>query len=387
MTITVVTVMFGMRRLNSNEALKPKELSHGEFQPRNFNFRKVAQDLLAGYSVLQLGIGNATDIHVNQTKPVLKNSKFIDTGTLEGSTEAKPVDISKLKPLDNYYTYPCLSSLPIFPESKWASDGKCVRTVKFEDLGENTTSNYCKSVRTPRGTTPICIYPAKTDIWVSGSISKGGLWEADLIAKLAGLLRSKPDAELLDLGCNIGVYTVSIAHQGTRVTAIDPMVQNLKLMSKSLSLGKLHENVTIIWNAVGNTHNIVKFKPDLNNVGGTRVEDFISSASENTNIDLARTITLDDLVPLFRGKKLVVKIDIEETEYNALLGAQNFFKEVDVLVIQMEFQWHKKGPDGPKIIQYLASKGFRPYRDLNKQSSLNPSLMAAWPGDIYFLKP
>lgn len=409
MVSIILTVTIGMDRLKWTKTQQFRELS----------FRQVTQDWVGVYPLLKVDSVNATPSNTTKTRTTLHDLKYnvidkgtlprlynnidkgtlprpynvIDKGTLprpgvipETGYEEKYVNISKLSPLDDFWKYPCLSGLPVFPEDKWSTDGKCVRTVNFMESGNKTTEN-CVPLRTPRGTTPICIYPAKNDIWVSGSIQKNGQWEGDLVGRLAHLLKTQPGLEFLDLGCNIGSYTVSIAHQGTKVTAVDPMIQNLELMSQSLTLGKLYENVTIIWNAVGNTHNIVKFKADINNVGGTRIEDFIFSKSKNTNIDLARTITLDDLLPLFKGKTIVIKMDIEETEYNALLGGQRFLDEVNIIAIQMEFMWHKKGRDGPKILEYLSLKGFRPYRDLSKRIYLNSSSMATWPGDIYFMKP
>ena len=337
------------------------------------------------------GSMKTTVTNTNRIRAGLHSMKYNDTVKLPtlisiGEFKEEIFKIPISSPLNNFRKYPCLTGLPLFPKEKWETDGKCVRTVNNTETG-NATNKQCVPLKSLRGTTPICVYPAKSDIWVSGSIEKYGHWEGDLVARLAHLFKSHPGYEFLDIGCNIGAYSVSIAHQGTRVTAVDAMTQNLELLSHSLTLGKLHENVTLIWSAVSNEHNLVKFKPDKNNVGGTRIETFVFSPSIHSEVDLARAITLDDLLPLFKGKSIVIKMDIEETEYNALLGGPRFLDEVNIIAIQMEFMWHKKGQDGPKILEFLSSKGFRPYKDLSKNMHLSVSQMSTWPGDIYFMKP
>ena len=284
-------------------------------------------------------------------------------------------------PVSDFRKYPCVSGLPVFPENKWSTDGKCVRTFCYTESGKSTEG--CVPLRTLRGTTPICTYPKDKDIWVSASLQKHGQWEGDLVSNLANLLASQPDLEFLDLGCNIGTYTLSIAHQGTKVTAVDPMIENLELLSQSLKLGNLQQYVTLIWNAVSNQRVLVTFKADKNNVGGTRIQNVKQT---NFQTYMARTITLDDLLPMFSGKRIVIKMDIEESEYNALLGAKRFLDEVDIVVIQMEFAFHKTGPDGLKIVQFLSSRGFYPFRDINGRNHLYSSPFLTWPGDIYFMK-
>ena len=74
------------------------------------------------------------------------------------------------------------------------------------------------------------------DIHISGSIHRDGQWEGSRVKQLADLFIKQSDLEFLDLGCNIGAYTVALAHQGVKVTAVDPMLENLELLSRSLAV-------------------------------------------------------------------------------------------------------------------------------------------------------
>ena len=264
------------------------------------------------------------------------------------------------KPLDDFTRYPCLPGSAAFVNPKQTQHAKCVRTFCYPTLNnasskagtQSTKSCVHVSLKTPRGRTPFCIYPPKTDIHVSGSIQRGGQWEGALVANLARFIKARPGTEFLDIGCNIGAYTVSMAHLGIKVTAMDPLLENLDLLSKSLVLGNLQNNVTLIWNAAADDRKLVKFKVGKFNIGGTRIVDVNSSTALNDRSYTASTIMLDDLIPLFRGKRVAMKIDIEESEYNALLGGGKFLSETDVAVIQIEYLFHKNGKDGPKIFSY-----------------------------------
>ena len=141
----------------------------------------------------------------------------------------------------------------------------------------------------------------------SGSIHRDSQWEGSRVKQLADLFIKQSDLEFLDLGCNIGAYTVALAHQGVKAMAVDPMLENLELLSRSLKLGNLQQNVTLVWNAVSNKRQLIAFRGPGDNVGGTHIQD---ANATNSRSYMARTILLDNLLPLFRGKQIVIKMDI-----------------------------------------------------------------------------
>ena len=79
-------------------------------------------------------------------------------------------------------------------------------------------------------------------------------------------------------------------------------------------------------------------------------------------------------------------MDIESSEYFALLCGSRFFEEVTVVVLQIEMLITKYGDHGIKIVDYLNSKGFHPFIDIYKRYPLNPKSIKSWPNDIYFSK-
>ena len=394
-----------LRQNGSNNAYQKELHNKSEvainFQPKQIPSGSVVYSINKANGPKTLLANNTGKaLKESQNKPVVQglagsvdNKQSVDNKKNDVSQMTSPGESHRTHNfLNDFLTYPCIKGLSEFQPERWETDGKCVRTVNYtESAGKIFPDHKCVNVRTAKGTLmPICVYPAATDKYVSASVVKGNLWERDLVNKMTNYMnlerQKQPDIEFLDLGSNIGCYSLNVAQEGIHVTAIDPLHGNMELLSKSIVLGKVHDRFRLIWNAVADHHNVVKFIPDINNVGGTRITDI--NPSENKAImDVARAITFDDLLPLFRGKHIAMKMDIEESEYPALIGGEKFFQEVDVKVVQMEFQWHKKGKDGPKIVEYFSKKGFQPFGDFQQGMVLNSTQMAKWPNDIYFMKP
>ena len=305
--------------------------------------------------------------------------------TENGLRSRSTAGVTDVFPLDDFIRYPCLEGLPLLSTNAAIANGNCVRTINFTAIEKLNVEN-CVPLTTPSGSTPMCTYPPGEDIQISQKVRNLGKWEPALVTRLARVLKSQTDLELLDIGCNLGVYTLTMAHQGTNVTAIDAVVENIKLLSKSVKLGNLDSRVTLIWNALSNEHKEVTLRKFKYKVGSTQIKDVIPSEVKTVDSLLTGTIMLDDLLPIFRGKRVVLKMDIEGSEYKALLGGKTFFKEIDVPFIQMEFILHRKEATGPLIYKYLSSYGFRPFKDIRGEHPLNPSDIPRWTHDVFFIK-
>lgn len=389
--ITMMAIFKTYTRRSNTESLGDKQLVlDGEsfLSLRHLNWSRTGDHGLAaddqslktiqGKNVLTNNSKNIRDNTASKvTNGVSDKSKEIMNHTSFDSVD----EVSDMLPIYDYRKYPCLAGLPAFSTNKSSTEGYCVRTINFTAEDIRNTEN-CTNLKTSgKRSTPICTHAPDKDVPVSSTIHKTGRWERGLMEPLERILMSQKDLELLDIGCNIGVYTLTIAHQGTKVTAIDPLIENIKLLSQSVILGNLRTRVTLIWNALSDQHKEVTFVRFKGRVGRTQITDPIP----NVDSDLARTIMLDDLIPAFKGKRVVLKMDIEESEYIALLGGARFFSEVDVPLIQMEIE-HNKATTGPMIIDYLESYKFRPFQDIKGKISLNPYNLLSWPANVYFIK-
>ena len=67
----------------------------------------------------------------------------------------------------------------------------------------------------------ICIHDVKEDKWVSYSIANGGFWETNNVLLFGRLLTSDPELHVIDIGANIGQYSLIAAHLGRKVLAVE----------------------------------------------------------------------------------------------------------------------------------------------------------------------
>ena len=194
---------------------------------------------------------------------------------------------------------------------------------------------------------PMCLYTATEDKWISSSIYNKVPFEFDLTSKILRILKEDPGLALIDLGANLGLYTLSAAHTTlNQIIAVEPNMPTMARLSKSALLGNITDRVTLVWNAVSNNHTTLALHVDPSNRGDTIVQ----------NVDIPctfgkfcrgagsiKTITLDDLLPLLRTNRTLIKADVQSHEINVFAeGAIRFFESIHVPIILMEWEYPRR---------------------------------------------
>ncbi|XP_052227112.1 uncharacterized protein LOC127841954 isoform X2 [Dreissena polymorpha] len=237
--------------------------------------------------------------------------------------------------------------------------------------------------------TPICIYDPKIDNAISASLAAKGLWEGHLVTVVHKILSREPDMEFMDIGCNVGVYTITVAQRGRKVVAINANKRNLELLITSLQMGKLTQNVTLLWNALSDKVETMNLRLDLGiaekNIGGTRVESGGTFSEIGTTV---QSVTLDDLIGHFGKHSVFIKIDIEASEWKALMGGKQFFESVHIKYILMEWMHYKNDKlcSGDYIINFLSDRSFLAYDPQNMNRALKIKDRYTWPTDVLWMK-
>jgi hypothetical protein len=122
----------------------------------------------------------------------------------------------------------------------------------------------------------------------------------------------------------------------------------------------------------------------IGNIGATFVE---TGTLENVdNEHKAFSILLDDLIPLFTGKTVFIKMDVEMYELRTLLGGENFFKEVGVEYVLMEWLYHRQHDTGKDIIDFMTKYGLYPHVNAHHNTKLEPENYQSWPGNVLWIK-
>ncbi len=75
----------------------------------------------------------------------------------------------------------------------------------------------------------MCTYPAKVDRWISAAVQATGCFalECDDVLWMLGVMRRWSQTELLDLGGNIGFYSLAAAANGHAVNVFEPSPDNV----------------------------------------------------------------------------------------------------------------------------------------------------------------
>ena len=253
-------------------------------------------------------------------------------------------------------------------------DSKCVRLAKL------------------RPTVQICVHDSTDDIYVSKSIIEGGFWESDHVTYIMKMLHHDQGLHVIDVGANIGQYTLIGAPLGRQVVAVEARLKHVQMIHNAVVLNGFQKQVTIVHNAVSDRREAVKlgFYPD--NQGGTYVkangeDGGVTKQSGDNSLD-AQSILLDDITPVVNFSKAILKIDIETYECKALSHADALFDKVYIPYIFMEWMGIRKKPEVAQLILWLQKRQYEPFVIGNGHIDILElnSAHTTWPNDVYLKK-
>lgn len=225
---------------------------------------------------------------------------------------------------------------------------------------------------------PIYVYKPEDDIYISEMIINSGSWEAPLIEKVVKAMEEYPDAVFIDIGANLGVYSITMAAKGRRVISIDCNRENVMRLCASASKANITNKISIVHNGVSDSRKDLKLvESSMPNVGGMGVET-ISSATNVSKSLISSAIILDDLLEIFKIESAIMKMDVEKHEDEIFKGAKTFFERVRVEAILLEFRFHTTDVTGQYIIDFLDKFDLEP--ELPRW--VNKANYSTWPGDL-----
>lgn len=242
----------------------------------------------------------------------------------------------------------------------------------------------CVPFQTWKGTIKICTHDPKQDKMISAFIHSFATWEQNFLNATGEVLVRYPEMTFVDLGCNIGAYTLFAASLGNHVVSVDAFDGNLALLAESLKLDSLESNVTLVHNAISDKHENVTMEINKHNIGGSYVKPLKDIGPPPQNV--VGSIVVDDLIPLIKSSDVFVKMDIEGTELRALQAAKLFLQVLNVKFILMEWVLHKNNPSALEIIKIMTDNGFLPFWDHQQLLPLRVTSYVYWPENVFWIK-
>ncbi|CAF1240625.1 unnamed protein product [Adineta ricciae] len=212
-----------------------------------------------------------------------------------------------------------------------------------------------------------CIHLLSEDI-VSNSIAMSHSWMPHQTRLIASILADTPSksAAFLDIGANIGWFTLVMATLGHKVIAIEPMQNNVKLLQASVHASQVSQNVIVHPNGLGVKPSLCILYSDNRNVGdGHTICDITSEEEASRRIpggySLRQVINSTRLDTLVNQNIDVMKIDVEGSELYAVQSGIRLFDEYTVRHVISEFSprmMREKQSDPYEYLKFFASRGY-----------------------------
>ncbi|WP_338686566.1 FkbM family methyltransferase [Streptomyces acidiscabies] len=237
--------------------------------------------------------------------------------------------------------------------------------------------------RTRSGT----LFPVTTSDVIQRYLYLFGVWEPHLTSFVSRRLH--PGDTFLDVGANIGYYTVlasRLVGPTGRVVAVEPSPDFHQALTGNVRLNGC-ANVRTVNTAVSDTPGRLTFYlEDPTNLGGTtavRPRTVTSSFTADT-APLSRLLTTDEVTTA-----RLIKIDVEGGEAGAVRGLlpvlDHLRDDVELLVEVTPRLLAKQGQTVDQILNPLRDHGFHPYRVTNDYDAASyppalrrPSSAARW---------
>lgn len=121
------------------------------------------------------------------------------------------------------------------------------------------------------------------------------------------------DGICLDIGANVGMYTLLFARYSKHVFAFEPLPRNIRYLSRILELNRVR-NATIVPCAVSDFTRLSSFKEGENCALGRL---------DNEGGQPVVTVSCDDFVSTYNIVPSLLKIDVEGAEVLVLKGAED----------------------------------------------------------------
>ncbi|KAK2141466.1 hypothetical protein LSH36_1093g00092 [Paralvinella palmiformis] len=255
----------------------------------------------------------------------------------------------------------------------------CTNCLLYETNTKSLPSYNCIPLKVkydPR----LCLYPDEDDISLLHQFS--GVWESDTVQDLQKWLERDPELGFIDVGCHIGPYTLAAAILDTDVLAVDSSSDNLNRLIQSLKSAGLESRVTVLKNFVGDITEYAGHVSKEKHNPAKRLKTPMTNASQ--------TVTLDDLLPLCKFQKALLRLDVNGSEHRVFQSANVLFQKLFIPLVLMDwhamkpFYWHASNDRDRLLvelmIEFFLELDYIPV-DLDRHV-LHTELWDIWPSEV-----
>jgi FkbM family methyltransferase len=167
-----------------------------------------------------------------------------------------------------------------------------------------------------------------------------------MVIEMLRALKEHENSTLLDIGGNIGYYTLAAASAGHAVNAFEPVPLNAAMMQQSIERNHF-DKVSLHTSALSSNSGELSMGLSKTNQGG------VHHGGSRGSVTMLPSMYLDSVLPP-ETRPVYIKIDIEGGECNALKGMQNYISNsTKIIGVNMEF-----GQSKQCCSEWMSSGGF-----------------------------
>lgn len=106
----------------------------------------------------------------------------------------------------------------------------------------------------------------------------------------------------------------------------------------------------------------------------------LATKTDTANNFLVNAVTINDLTPFLRGRKVLLKMDIESSECHVFANAEKIFAEVDIAAVIMEvIHTRNQGPCCfEAMLEFFKERNYKAYFFSNHPNSNIPLNYTDW---------
>jgi FkbM family methyltransferase len=178
------------------------------------------------------------------------------------------------------------------------------------------------------------------------------------------LAHVRPEADVLDVGANIGFFTVAGAKKLTagRVLAAEPTTEAFNRLSENVARNGVADRVILFKGMVGSRRGTgqIHFVPGCEEYSSIDTPRHPAVRGKETKAEVVPIERIDDLVDRYGLRPAVLKVDVEGAEFSVFNGAQSTMSKYRPVVISEV--WREglggNGCSGADIVRMFESLGY-----------------------------
>jgi FkbM family methyltransferase len=233
----------------------------------------------------------------------------------------------------------------------------------------------------------ICIYSSGDTI--SGFLNASGVWEEAEVSHILQILIRNPHMDMIDIGANIGTFTMFTAGALGRFTlAVDCYLPNIERIARAVQIQRVQNRVVLVQNAIySKSGEYLRIEND--DPSGIRLSNDTYKKTR-TGQFIAQSIRFDDLLPILIKRSVrtaLIKIDIETSESYMCQTGSKIFEQIDIPFVMME--WHSWRINHQQqyqfIVDFFTQRNYIP-TDQYCQQLQTSNWLTDWPENIFWIK-